>query len=228
VDNPQRPPRRFPTSKEVAERLVDWYEDGRQPPGDPAGLARADQQAAAARDNLEGTARALRLGVAAGDLDSAVIDASGDLDSPALSHTAFATVRTLMVAESAGVEFLCPHDQGRPVILSADPPALACRSCLALPRTRKKLQGIGAQWPGECDRCGSRSTPQFGSQMSLGHLTVMATVCGGCRDMDRVAVEEAFEGPHGLTVVGRNRPCPCRSGKKFKRCHGRSTSHLPP
>ena len=26
----------------------------------------------------------------------------------------------------------------------------------------------------------------------------------------------------GLAKVGRNDPCPCGSGKKFKRCHGRS------
>jgi hypothetical protein len=28
--------------------------------------------------------------------------------------------------------------------------------------------------------------------------------------------------------VGRNAPCPCGSGKKFKRCHGVSSTHYPP
>jgi len=26
--------------------------------------------------------------------------------------------------------------------------------------------------------------------------------------------------PESLTKVGRNDPCPCGSGKKYKRCHG--------
>ena len=25
----------------------------------------------------------------------------------------------------------------------------------------------------------------------------------------------------GVPVVGRNKPCPCGSGKKYKRCHGK-------
>jgi preprotein translocase subunit SecA len=31
-----------------------------------------------------------------------------------------------------------------------------------------------------------------------------------------------FVGPNGQPVVGRNEPCPCGSGKKFKKCHGAS------
>jgi preprotein translocase subunit SecA len=27
--------------------------------------------------------------------------------------------------------------------------------------------------------------------------------------------------PQGLAKVGRNEPCPCGSGKKFKNCHGK-------
>jgi len=26
--------------------------------------------------------------------------------------------------------------------------------------------------------------------------------------------------PNGLPQVGRNDPCPCGSGKKYKKCHG--------
>ncbi|MEK7668352.1 MAG: SEC-C metal-binding domain-containing protein [Gemmatimonadota bacterium] len=27
-------------------------------------------------------------------------------------------------------------------------------------------------------------------------------------------------GPGGFAKVGRNDPCPCGSGKKYKKCHG--------
>jgi len=30
----------------------------------------------------------------------------------------------------------------------------------------------------------------------------------------------AANGPVDWTSVGRNDPCPCGSGKKFKKCHG--------
>lgn len=33
-----------------------------------------------------------------------------------------------------------------------------------------------------------------------------------------IALEEAF------AQTGRNEPCPCGSGKKFKRCHGQGKS----
>jgi uncharacterized protein YchJ len=28
-----------------------------------------------------------------------------------------------------------------------------------------------------------------------------------------------------LAMAGRNDPCPCGSGRKFKHCHGRHTRH---
>jgi preprotein translocase subunit SecA len=33
--------------------------------------------------------------------------------------------------------------------------------------------------------------------------------------------EEIVEDPTSWGKVGRNEPCPCGSGKKFKHCHGR-------
>lgn len=34
------------------------------------------------------------------------------------------------------------------------------------------------------------------------------------------------EGGHGTQKVGRNDPCPCGSGKKYKKCHGDPTSEV--
>ena len=37
--------------------------------------------------------------------------------------------------------------------------------------------------------------------------------------MSKVAAQRTVE-PVGARKVGRNDPCPCGSGKKYKRCHG--------
>jgi preprotein translocase subunit SecA len=36
----------------------------------------------------------------------------------------------------------------------------------------------------------------------------------------RSAVSQGGGLPHGWEQTGRNDPCPCGSGKKFKKCHG--------
>lgn len=42
------------------------------------------------------------------------------------------------------------------------------------------------------------------------------------RDSDTEAAPSARPAPVGQPKVGRNEPCPCGSGKKYKHCHGRS------
>lgn len=209
-----RAARRFPTDEEVAARLVEW-----RSAGNPASVARADQQAAAVRDNLARSALATKVGVAAGYFGSAAIDRSSDLDSsPVLRHAAYAAAQTLLAAESGGIEILCPHTaEARPLLLCADPPVLACRDCMATERVQNRLRVMGAQWAGQCDRCGRCSESLFPSSLAVDHLTVVSLVCGPCRDMDEAAIGAAREGAH-VTRVGRNRPCPCGSGRKFKRC----------
>jgi preprotein translocase subunit SecA len=39
--------------------------------------------------------------------------------------------------------------------------------------------------------------------------------------LDEATARQAGAGPGGLPRVGRNDPCPCGSGKKYKQCHGR-------
>lgn len=36
-----------------------------------------------------------------------------------------------------------------------------------------------------------------------------------------IQVWEAFVGPEVMSALGRNDPCPCSSGRKYKNCHGR-------
>ena len=45
-----------------------------------------------------------------------------------------------------------------------------------------------------------------------------ACTCAACEK--RRASDRAFEVATGGRKIGRNEPCPCGSGKKFKRCHG--------
>jgi hypothetical protein len=43
---------------------------------------------------------------------------------------------------------------------------------------------------------------------------------GKARNMSDIQNAAANNGPVDWTNVGRNDPCPCGSGKKFKKCHG--------
>ena len=38
--------------------------------------------------------------------------------------------------------------------------------------------------------------------------------------MALLAAEKASEAARAFAAAGRNDPCPCGSGEKFKRCHG--------
>ncbi|HEY6255968.1 MAG TPA: SEC-C metal-binding domain-containing protein [Xanthobacteraceae bacterium] len=44
------------------------------------------------------------------------------------------------------------------------------------------------------------------------------------RQQDHLRPQQAAESPRdGWGKAGRNDPCPCGSGKKYKRCHGQIT-----
>ncbi len=45
-----------------------------------------------------------------------------------------------------------------------------------------------------------------------------ACTCATCAE--RKAEQRRFQEKHGQTKVGRNDPCPCGSGRKYKKCHG--------
>lgn len=77
-----------------------------------------------------------------------------------------------------------------------------------------------------CARCGWRGAPTWtgGEQtpkgMVLGFL--LRTVTGAVRSTVCPACEaEPYRLAGRVTAkVGRNDPCPCASGRKFKKCHG--------
>jgi serine-type anaerobic sulfatase-maturating enzyme len=46
--------------------------------------------------------------------------------------------------------------------------------------------------------------------------------------MQIVAAEEAEQLKKAFAASGRNDPCPCGSGRKFKRCHGQINNHRHP
>jgi SEC-C motif len=124
--------------------------------------------------------------------------------------------RMYLAAASAGIRPLCPHvNQRRPLVLLCDPPTVVCAECG--PATSRRVREIGWQFQGSCDRCGAQSehmTPVMGT---LGHLMVNGHVCDRCAAEDRRHAEQAAE---EVAVVGRNQPCPCGSGRKYKHCHG--------
>ena len=72
---------------------------------------------------------------------------------------------------------------------------------------------------------------QYDVVHTLFHVTITHQAANGARraaaakaasPMDAVNPKGAEAPPAGAAKVGRNAPCPCGSGKKYKRCHGAS------
>ena len=58
-----------------------------------------------------------------------------------------------------------------------------------------------------------------GSDAGFAELTIAAAASDG--SLRSATVRTAIADDHGkVDPVGRNQPCPCGSGKKFKHCHG--------
>jgi preprotein translocase subunit SecA len=51
-------------------------------------------------------------------------------------------------------------------------------------------------------------------------MTVMANLLRQGRSADEVMAWRAERDRAMFSKVGRNEPCPCGSGRKFKHCHG--------
>jgi SEC-C motif-containing protein len=66
--------------------------------------------------------------------------------------------------------------------------------------------------------------PDHASQITYGVnylIAVSDDQRGTMRDLEVKAVDPEVGSPMVVPTVGRNKPCPCGSGKKFKKCHGR-------
>ena len=53
-------------------------------------------------------------------------------------------------------------------------------------------------------------------------LIARSTLDGFHRSCNRAAATHDANDPSGWGKVGRNEPCPCGSGKRYKQCHGRT------
>ncbi|KWT62845.1 hypothetical protein ADL21_06270 [Streptomyces albus subsp. albus] len=141
-------------------------------------------------------------------------------DTNLLRRMAKPPLRMLLAAFSAGpVHHLCEHTrQIRPLLVLCDPPTLVCmqRACLArLEQTRETTRFL---WDHQCDACGQPTETVTPHMTSLGPLTISGHLCDACT---AVTVAHAAEATGEAQVISRKSPCPCGSGRRYKRCHGR-------
>lgn len=85
------------------------------------------------------------------------------------------------------------------------------RGMLDLSRTPPLLARCCAQ------ECGWEGIPTYRN----GEASTHCPACEGAVDIDEIEAElNDEEWITSFGKVGRNEPCPCGSGRKFKRCHG--------
>lgn len=73
----------------------------------------------------------------------------------------------------------------------------------------------------DCDLCGDEADGRIATtHLQVGHLVIVGGLCDVCVSL----LNGPGARPVGTIVrvpkVGRNEPCPCGSGRKFKKCHG--------
>ena len=80
-----------------------------------------------------------------------------------------------------------------------------------------QLRGARYSGPAEADGArGARIAPQPGAGIAPGAAQ------GGQPGAGKPLTYRKSDDPDPYVGVGRNDPCPCGSGKKFKNCHGRN------
>lgn len=127
-------------------------------------------------------------------------------------------LRMMLAAFSAGAERLCPHtDQIRPQLLVCDPPTISCMDQACMDAAARARVRLGFRWDNECDACGRRVEMLTPHLMAMGPLSISGHLCSPC---SRDAATTAFDAADSIQSVGRKVPCPCGSGRRFKRCHG--------
>ena len=65
-----------------------------------------------------------------------------------------------------------------------------------------------------------RQTPMVASKAAADGLVTSGEPPPRPRSVQRGGTAEPAFAPNPYSGVGRNDPCPCGSGKKFKKCHG--------
>ncbi|MFB7289009.1 SEC-C metal-binding domain-containing protein [Actinacidiphila glaucinigra] len=128
-------------------------------------------------------------------------------------------LKMLIAAHSAGVTHLCEHTQQiRPLLLSCDPPSMVCMTPACIAKVDEHAKATGFHWDHQCDGCGQPTEVVFPYLTTFGPLTISGHLCKPCSTerTETAAAAAAFQ------VVGRKSDCPCGSGRRFKRCHGRA------
>jgi preprotein translocase subunit SecA len=95
------------------------------------------------------------------------------------------------------------------------------------PRRRYNALGVLEEMPAETNGAGPTEVIDVGPAETPAEKPAatkrdpVIVGAGRARSMSDIA-NAASSGPADFTNVGRNDPCPCGSGKKFKKCHGAS------
>jgi hypothetical protein len=179
-------------------------------------VATLDQFDAASREAMQiGTALAA-YAVAAGG--HAFLGTTGT-DPARLRRMVRPRLRMLLAAFSGGATRLCAHTgQIRPQLLVCDPPSLNCMQPACVAAATVERQRAGIQWDHQCDACGRRTEILTPYLLALGPLSISGHLCAPCsRDVGTAALDAV----DNVRSIGRKAPCPCGSGRRFKRCHGR-------
>ena len=66
-----------------------------------------------------------------------------------------------------------------------------------------------------------RAQPAAEAEKPKSAIDVFASMMSQVSGRDVHVVPHSLRGPAGAAPVGRNDPCPCGSGKKYKKCCGR-------
>lgn len=178
-------------------------------------VATLDQLDAASREAARIGQGIAAQAVAAGG--SAFLGTPGN-DTNLLRRMIRPRLRMILAAFSAGAARLCPHtDQIRPQMLVCDPPSLNCMQPECMARATSARGLLGFQWEHECDACGKRVEILTPHLLALGPLSISGHLCAPCT---RTTATAALDAADDVQAVGRKAPCPCGSGRRFKRCHG--------
>ncbi|MEV6835538.1 SEC-C metal-binding domain-containing protein [Streptomyces sp. NPDC051133] len=129
-------------------------------------------------------------------------------------------LRMLLAAFSTGhVTHLCDHTrQIRPVLILCDPPTLVCMQPACITRLQQSREATQFLWDHHCDCCGQHTETVTPHLTSLGPLSISGHLCRACTALMAEDAVQAAEYVHAIT---RKSPCPCGSGRRYKRCHGR-------
>jgi hypothetical protein len=96
---------------------------------------------------------------------------------------------------------------------------LSCPTCAAATNAEDKRRVLADD---KCDVCLAPATTFFPAIIPVGNVVVSLDCGPCCRELLEFPPEHVVEQVTYLGI-GRNEPCPCGSGDKFKRCHGRPT-----